>query len=205
MFNKKTALKQLKSLEKYDNKMRLAAEEWDKPWKTLIATVLSARTRDEVTIRICKRLFSRYKNVKSLANSSLREVQTIIKPINFYKNKSKSILNCAKQLLNNYNGKPPEKFELLMELSGVGRKTANVFLSESGRDAIGVDTHCSYIAQNLGWSKSNKPENIERDLKQLFPRNYWKRINPILVRFGKTYISKRKKNDILDRIKSSLN
>lgn len=199
---KKTALKQLRLLDKYSSKMRLAAEGWDKSWKILIATILSARTRDEVTIKICKELFLKYWNLDRLSKANLKDVQKIIKPINFYKNKSESVLNCAKQLVTKYKGNIPKDFEDLIELSGVGRKTANVYLSEMGGNFIGVDTHVSYISQKLGWTFSNKPHKIEEDLKRLFPKLYWSKINPILVRFGKTYISRRKKNEMLEVIKN---
>lgn len=181
--------------------MRLAAEGWDKPWKILIATILSARTRDEVTIKICNELFLKYWNLDRLSKANLKDVQKIIKPINFYKNKSKSVLRCAKQLVIKYKGNTPKYFENLIELPGVGRKTANVYLSEIGENFIGVDTHVSYISQKLGWTISNKPHEIEDDLKMLFPIGYWNKINPILVRFGKTYISRRKKLEVLERIK----
>lgn len=200
--DKKTALKQLRLLDKYSSKMRLAAEGWDKPWKILIATILSARTRDEVTIKICKELFLKYQNINKLAKANLKNIQGIIRPINFYKNKSKSVLNCAKQLIIKHKGNIPKDFEDLIGLSGVGRKTANVYLSEMGKDSIGVDTHVSYISQKLGWTFSNKPHKIEEDLKRLFPKPYWNKINPILVRFGKTYLSRRKKNEMLVEIKN---
>lgn len=197
----KNVLRQLNELEKLSSSMRLAAEKWNEPWQTLITTILSARTRDEKTIPIANELFTRYSEVKNLANAKLRNVQKIIKQINFYKTKSKNIINCAKILVQSYDGRPPIDFDKLIELPGVGRKTANVFLSEMGKDAVGVDTHVSYISQKLGWTKNKKPERIEEDLKKLFPKNYWKEINPILVRFGKTWTSKRKKNEILERIK----
>ncbi|MBI2084638.1 MAG: hypothetical protein HYT70_03455 [Candidatus Aenigmarchaeota archaeon] len=121
--------------------------------------------------------------------------------MNFYRTKSKSIVNCARILVENYEGVLPKDFDKLIKLPGVGRKTANVFLSEMGKDTIGVDTHVAYISRKLGWTKSNKPEIIEADLKRLFPRSYWRRINRILVRFGKSYISKKGKGRILQQIK----
>lgn len=197
------AVKQLEELRISSSPMRLAAEEWDKPWKTLIATILSARTRDEKTIPVAQQLFKRYSTVSALANADIKEVQKTIRPINFYKTKSKNIKNCAKILDKKYNGKPPHDFEKLIELPGVGRKTANVFLSEMGKDAIGTDTHVLYITRKLGWTEKNKPKNVEEDLKRLFPRRYWSKINPILVRFGKSYTSRKKKDDILQQIKKS--
>jgi len=195
------ALKQLEELKKLSFPMRLAAEEWKEPWQTLITTILSARTRDEKTIPIANELFKRYPATKDLANAKLKEVQKIIRPINFYKTKSKNIVNCAKILVEKYDSKPPIDLDKLLELPGVGRKTANVFLSEMGKDAIGVDTHLAYISRKLGWTNSEDPKKIEEDLKKLFPKRYWKKINPILVRFGKTYTSRKKKDEILEKIK----
>lgn len=195
------ALIQLAELKKLSSDMRLAAEKWSEPWQTLIATILSARTRDEKTIPVSQQLFKRYASVRSLANADLKDVQKIIRPINFYRTKSKSIVNCARILVENYEGVLPKDFDKLIKLPGVGRKTANVFLSEMGKDTIGVDTHVAYISRKLGWTKSNKPEIIEADLKRLFPRSYWRRINRILVRFGKSYISKKGKGRILQQIK----
>ncbi|MBI2449148.1 endonuclease III [Candidatus Pacearchaeota archaeon] len=201
MSKRELAIKQIKELERLGGNMRLAAEHWDKPWKTLISTIMSARSRDETTIPIADKLFDKYDSAEKLANADLKDVRRIIKPINFYKTKSKNIVNCAKVLIDKYDGNPPHDFDKLIELPGVGRKTANVFLSEHGRDAIGIDTHASYISQKLGWTSHNKPENIEEDLKKLFPKNYWRRVNPILVRFGKTYTSRKKKDGILERVR----
>lgn len=194
-------LKQLEELKRLSSAMRLAAESWDKPWKTLISTILSARTRDEKTIPISTELFKNYANINNLAKARLKDVQKIIKPINFYKTKSKNVIKCAKLLVKKYSGSPPHDFDKLIELPGVGRKTANVFLSEMGKDAIGIDTHLSYISQRLGWTKNKKPEKIEDDLKKLFPRRYWKKINPIVVRFGKSFTSRKSKDKLLERIK----
>ncbi len=180
--------------------MRLAAEGWDSQWQTLTAIILSARTRDEVTIEVCKKLFSRYKALNELAGAKLEEVSQIIRPVNFYRNKSKNIINCSKNLRDSFNGIVPHDIDLLISLPGVGRKTANVFLAEHEHDAIGVDTHVSYISQKLRWVKSNNPYKIEMELRKLFPRKYWNIINPYLVRFGKTYISRKQKSSILESI-----
>ena len=196
-------LDQLRELEKLGNSMiRLAAEEWDQHWKILISTIMSARTRDEVTIRIANNLFKKYPTVEKLAKAELKEIEKIIKPVNFYKNKSKNILNCAKTLIEEHKGIIPLTFEELLKLPGVGRKTANVFLSEIGKAAVGIDTHVHYISNKLGWTKNKTQKGIEEDLKKLFPKSIWKEINPILVRFGKTYTSRKKKDGLLEKIKS---
>lgn len=201
----KKAIKQLNVLDKYGKDMRLAAEKWKTKFQTLIAIILSARTKDETTIEVCKKLFGKYPNAKKLSSASLKGIKKIIKPINFYKNKSKNIIKAAKFLEEEYNGKIPKDFDNLVEIPGVGRKTANVFLTEMDKDAIGVDTHVSYISQKLNWTKKDKPEKIEEDLKELFPKKYWKKINPILVRFGKTYTSRKEKDKILGGVKNLQN
>ncbi len=193
--------RQLKELERLGSEMRLAAEEWDKPWKVLISTIMSARTRDEVTIPTAEKLFLKYDSVEKLANANLNDIMEVIKPVNFYKNKSKNVLNCAKFLVEKYNGNPPLNIEKLIELPGVGRKTANVFLSEVGKPGLGVDVHVFRIARKIGWSSSAHPHKVEEDLKKLFPKKYWVKINPILIRFGKTYTKKKVLDELLNKIK----
>jgi endonuclease III len=194
-------LKQLKELEKLGKNIRLAAEEWKEEWQILISTVMSARTRDEVTIPIASKLFSKFNTIEKLAKANLKEVEDIIRPINFYKTKAKHILNCAKILVSEYKSTIPKDIEILIKLPGVGRKTANVFLSELGKAAIGIDTHLAYASRKLGWSKNKHPHKIEDDLKNLFPQNVWKYLNSIVVRFGKTYTSKKEKDRHLQKIK----
>jgi endonuclease III len=195
------AVKQLKLLKNYGkDDLELPSEIFNRPWKSLISTILSARTRDEVTIKVSVALYNKYPSVKKLAKSNLKSIMKIIKPVNFYKTKSKNVLNCARVLNNKYNGKPPQDFRKLTELPGVGRKTANVFLQEQGYDTIGIDTHVFQLARLLGWTKNTKPEKIENDLKTLFPRKYWKEINPVLVRFGRTYRGK-SKNKIIKELR----
>lgn len=182
--------------------MRLAGEQWESEFKTLIAIILSARSLDETTIKYAQILFEKYSDALSLAKADISEVEKIIKPINFYRNKARNIVKCAKSIMLDYDGKIPMNFDCLVKLSGVGRKTANVFLSEYGKDEIGIDTHVDYISHYLGWTKSKKQEDIEKDLKKIFPRQYWKKINPTLVKFGKKYTSRKEKDQILEKIKS---
>lgn len=201
MFQQSRALKQLEELKKDVVHMRLAAEGWESPFQTLISIVLSARTRDETTIEVCKTLFSKYPNPEKLSKANVKEIEEIIKRVNFFQNKSKHIIECSKKLVNEFDSKIPKSIEKLITLPGVGRKTANVFLSEYGGNAIGVDTHVTYISNYLGWVNSEKPETIERTLTELFPKEKWSEINPTLVRFGKTHMSRTEKNKLLDEIK----
>jgi len=198
----KRAIKQLNFLRSKMGDMRLAAEYWKNDFQTLIAIILSSRTKDETTIRICKILFKKYPNVNKFSLAKPNEILKIIKPINFYKNKTKNIIRCAKILVEKYDSKVPHNFEELIKLPGVGRKTANVFLAESGGANIGVDTHVGYISQKLGWTNNKNPHKIEEDLKKLFPKKYWRIINYILVKFGKKYTLRKEKDKILDYVKN---
>ena len=109
--NEETALKQLKSMDLKSKKMRLAAEKWKTPWQTLISIILSARTRDEKTIPISKKLFEKYSSANKLANSQIKDVEKIIRPVNFYKNKSKNIINCSKEIVKKRKGRIPNKID----------------------------------------------------------------------------------------------
>lgn len=199
--DQKRFLRQLKELDRKGSNMRLAAESWSSPFEILISTIMSARTRDEVTIPVAEKLFEKYNTHEKLGNAKLEEIEKIIKPVNFYKNKTKNIIACAKAINKEHKGIVPLEIHELIKLPGVGRKTSNVFLSELDHDAIGVDTHVSYISQKLGWTKNQNPHKIESDLKSLFPKKYWRNINEILVRFGKTHTSRKKKDEILDGIR----
>lgn len=194
-------LKQLERLGELGGDMRLAAEKWENNFQTLVSIIMSARTRDETTIKICKKLFASYPNARLLADANIKDIKQIIKPVNYYKTKAKNIIACAKMLVSDYGGKIPETIDELIKLPGVGRKTANVFLTELKHEAIGVDTHVSYISQKLGWTKNKHPHKIEEDLKKLFPLQYWNKLNSTLVKFGKTYTSRKKKDELLNKIR----
>ncbi len=197
-----TAIKQLKEIGKLAPKeMRLAAE-WSEDWQVLISTILSAQTKDETTIRICEILFSKYSSPEKLGNASLNEIKKIIRPINYHKTKARNIKATANLISKRGI---PESVEELMGLQGVGRKTANVFLAEFHKKAaIGVDTHVARISYKLGWTKNKDKYKIEKDLEKLFPRRYWRIINYILVRFGRSIGTNRKKEDeIIAKLKSN--
>ena len=196
------ALKQLRAMGQNSKGMRLAAEEWASDFQILVSTIMSARTRDEVTILVAEKLFKKYSNAKSLANANINEIKKIIRPVNFYRNKSKNIINCSQVIIKNYNGKVPHDMDELLKLPGVGRKTANVFLAEHGKHALPVDTHVFYISRKLGWAKNKNPHKVEEELRALFPKKYWNKINVTLVRFGKTHTSRKQKDALLNKIKT---
>ncbi len=192
--NSKLAMRQLKALGKLTEgrDIRLAAE-WDEPWQVLIATILSAQTRDVRTIKICDVLFRKYDSIEKLGLARLSSIERIIRSINYYKTKARHIRETAKIVSRGgrgsvVGGRIGESVEELMRGPGVGRKVANVYLVQvHGAAAIGVDTHVARISQKLGWSKNKDPHKIEKDLMELFPRKYWNSINYIVVRFGQTF------------------
>lgn len=200
--DKEKALKQLKELKRQGKPMRLAGEGWKNDWQLLIAILLSARTRDEVTVIACEKIFKKYPTPEKFSKLTLGNIKKLIGSINFYNNKSKMIFETTKKIIKDFNGKVPSKIEELVTLPGVGRKTANVFLASKGENAIGVDTHVNYISNYLGWVSSEDPLIVEKELESLFPKNKWKEVNHTLVTFGKTYTSKREKDKLLDEIKN---
>jgi endonuclease III len=197
----KKRLKQLDFFKENTESMRLAAEEWDEEWKTLIAIIMSAQSRDEVTIKIAQELFEKFPTLKKLSKAQYQEIFKTLKSLNYNKTKTKRIIGCAKKLLEKYDGKVPHDFDLLISLPGVGRKTANVFLSEFGEPTIGVDTHITYISTKMGWTNGKTQKKIEEDLKKKFPKKYWGSLNPIIVSFGRSHKSKKKKDALLAEAK----
>jgi len=157
------------------------------PFKVLVSTVLSARTKDETTEEASERLFSRVKTVEDLARLSVKEIEKLIYPVGFYRNKARALKKMAEVILKNYGGKVPDSLEELLKLPGVGRKTANlVLILGFDKDAICVDTHVHRIVNRWGYVKTKSPEETEMALREKLPREYWKIINGLLVAFGKT-------------------
>ena len=141
------------------------------PFSILIGTILSARAKDEATSRIVKDLFKVYKNSKQLANAKVRDVEKIIKSIGFYHVKAKRIIEVAKIIDSKYKGKVPDDFEKLVNLPGVGRKTANcVLVYAYEKPAIPVDIHVHRISNRLGLVKTKHPEETEFELMKIIPK-----------------------------------
>jgi endonuclease-3 len=154
---------------------------------TLIATLLSARTRDEQVISVYPDLRNKFRTLQDLADASWQEIATTIARIGLYQNKAKAVNALARMLLDQFKGKVPKTMEELVLLPGVGRKTASCVLAYAFKiPAIAVDTHVFRIAHRLGWAKGDTPEIVEEELKQLFQRTYWIEINRMGVKFGRT-------------------
>ena len=155
------------------------------PFSILIGTILSARTKDETTTKIVKALFSKYKNPKELANAKIKDVEKIIKSIGFYHVKSKRIIEVAKIINTKYKGQVPDNLETLVQLPGVGRKTANcVLVYAYEKPAIPVDIHVHRISNRLGLVDTKNPENTEQELMKKIKKKYWLDINDTFVMFG---------------------
>src|SRR3989449_6466255 len=155
------------------------------PFRVLISTVLSHRTKDPVTSLASSRLFARFPNVKSLAAANTRTVARLIKPVGFYNTKARTVKKISKILLAKYGGIVPEDMDKLLELPSVGRKTANcVFVYGFKTPAIPVDTHVHRIFNRIGVVKTKTPEETEKDLTRFADRKDWLPLNEVFVKFG---------------------
>lgn len=155
------------------------------PFCVLITTVLSQRTRDEVTERAAERLFKKYGTCSELARADTGNIEELIREVGFYRTKAPRIKEIARIIDNDLKGKVPDNIESLLLLPGVGRKTANcVLVYGFGVDAVAVDTHVHRISNRLGLVKTGTPEETETELRRVLPKRHWKHLNELLVRFG---------------------
>ncbi len=161
-----------------------------KPFRVLISTILSQRTRDENTIKASKKLFSKFPTERKIANANLSDIKRLIKESGFYNVKAERIKEVSKILLGKYNGKVPHELNKLLKLPGVGRKTANcVLVYGFNIPAIPADTHVHRISNRLGIVKTKIPEQTEHELMKKIPRKYWISINELFVKHGQTICS----------------
>jgi len=155
------------------------------PFKILIGTVLSARTRDENTTKAVTELFKVYNTPQKLAKAKAKNIEKMIKSVGFYHVKSKRIIEVAKLLISKYGGKVPSDIDELVEIPGVGRKTANcVLVYAFEQPAIPVDTHVHRISNRLGLVSTKMPEETEMELRKTIPRKFWLDINNTFVMYG---------------------
>ena len=169
------------------------------PFQLVVAVMLSAQCTDERVNKTTPSLFEKCRTIEDFSNIDIKELEKIIHPCGFYKNKAKNIKLCAKQILENFNGIVPNTMDELLTLAGVGRKSANVILLEvfGIANGIAVDTHAKRISNRIGLSFETDPEKIEQDLLKIFPKDYLKDINHLLVWHGrKTCNARNPKCDI---------
>lgn len=166
------------------------------PFQMVVAVMLSAQCTDERVNKTTPQLFERCKTIKDFADIDINELEAIIHPCGFYKNKAKNIKLCATQILENFNGEVPQTMDELLTLAGVGRKSANVILLEvfGIANGIAVDTHAKRISNRIGLSHEKEPEKIEQDLLKIFPPNYLKDINHLFMWHGRNTCDSRNPN-----------
>jgi endonuclease-3 len=156
------------------------------PLQLLVATILSAQCTDVRVNQVTPKLFARYPDAKALAVAHLQELEEIIRPTGFFRAKARNIQLCCRQIVEHYAGKVPETMEALVDLSGVGRKTANVILGNAfDVPGLPVDTHVSRLSMRLGLSKETDPVKIERDVTGLVPAAEWTMLGHRLIFHGR--------------------
>ncbi len=157
----------------------------DRPFETLVSTILSLRTKDAVTEAASSRLLSRASTPEAICSLPVREIEELIYPAGFYHTKAKNLRETCRILMEKHGGRVPRKLEELLELPGVGRKTANLVVTVGHGDyGICVDTHVHRITNIWGYVKTGSPNETEFALRKKLPRKHWKTFNDILVTFG---------------------
>jgi endonuclease III len=167
--------------------------EYGTAFQLLIATILSAQATDVSVNAATPKLFKKYGTPTKMAKATAEELEPYIKTIGLYRNKAKNIAATAKALLEHFEGEVPNDFEAIQTLPGVGRKTANVVLSNAfGRPGIAVDTHVGRLARRLGFSSNTNPDLVEADLEKLFPKDQWIFLHHALILHGRRVCDARK-------------
>lgn len=165
---------------------KISQESREDPFQVLIATLLSAQTRDPVTHAASTRLFAVASAPETMARLTEARIARLIYPVSFYRTKAVHVKACCRKIVEEYGGRVPDTMEGLLTLPGVGRKTANLvlILSHASRDNICVDTHVHRIANRLGWVATRTPDETEQALYRIVPRRYWAEVNLRLVTWG---------------------
>lgn len=175
----------LESLNAGIPSVTLLAEESHDPYRVLFSTLISLRTKDEVTLAASRRLFGKAPDIRTLAKLDASEIAEIIKPAGFYKRKGEQIKKTAETIMEKYDGCVPRDMDALLSLPGVGIKTASLVLGLGyGIEAICVDCHVHQIVNRLGWVETETAEETEKRLREILPRRFWIPLNDLLVRYG---------------------
>ncbi len=184
MDNSKKILKQLE--KEYSGGPFLNARN---PFEVLVSTILSAQCTDKQVNKVTKILFKKYKNPEDFAKVSQTELEKYIYSTGFYRSKAKSIIVSANMILDEYDGKVPNKMNELLKLRGVARKTANIVLSSgfNKHEGIAVDTHVKRVAHRLGLTEHKNPVKIEQDLMKIYPKSKWQEVSWLLIEHGRAF------------------
>ena len=163
------------------------------PFEMLVAVILSAQCTDERVNKTTPSIFCKYSTPEDFVKMPIETLEQLIHPCGFYKNKAKNIKLTAERIVKEFNGKVPETMEELLSLPGVGRKTANVVMLEAFNkpQGVAVDTHAKRLSNRIGFSDKDTPEKIEQDLLELFPYEYLKDINHLLIYHGRAICTAR--------------
>lgn len=164
------------------------------PFEMLVAVCLSAQCTDDRVNKTTPLLFSKYSTPEDFKDAKLEDIEELIHPCGFYKNKAKNLKLAGEKIVNDFNGKVPNTIEELITIPGVGRKSANVIMLEAFNNPVGVavDTHVKRISNRIGFSKESDPKKIEIDLLNLFPKEYYKDINHVFIWHGRNICSSQK-------------
>jgi endonuclease-3 len=165
---------------------KISEDTREDPFQVLIATMLSAQTRDEVTAEASARLFRAARTPRTMAKLTPSRIERLIYPVSFYRVKARHVRETCREILTRYRGRVPSTMTELLTLPGVGRKTANLvlILSHASRDNICVDTHVHRISNRLGWVSTKTPDETEQALYRVVPRRWWPSVNLYLVTWG---------------------
>jgi endonuclease-3 len=168
--------------------------DYSNPLELIVATILSAQCTDERVNQVTPALFERFPDAEALARADLAELEELVRPTGFFRNKAKSIKGMAQRLVDAFDGRVPRTMEELLTLPGVARKTANVVLSNAFDIQVGivVDTHVKRVANRLGLTDEKNPEKIERDLMDVVPESEWRAFPWRLILHGRTTCTARK-------------
>lgn len=198
MKTKKETIEIIKILKEYYPDATCSLD-FTTPFEMMISVMLSAQCTDERVNKTTPNLFKKYNTPEALGKIDIKELEDIIHPCGFYKNKAKNIKACSQKLLEEFKGIVPENMEELQSLPGVGRKSANVIMLEAFKNpqGIAVDTHAKRISNKIGLSNETEPEKIEKDLLKRIPKEYYYDVNHLLVWHGRnTCIARNPKCEI---------
>lgn len=168
-----------------DPSVTLVGKKWRSPFLVLISCILSLRTKDETTLPASERLFKLADTPEKMLSLTAVQIEKAIYPVGFYKTKAKVVLGISRDILEKFSGQVPNDLDTLMTMKGVGRKTANLVLTEGfGIPAMCVDTHVHRISNRFGYVKTKNPEETEMKLREILPKKYWIDYNAMLVLWG---------------------
>ncbi|HRK01093.1 MAG TPA: endonuclease III [Oligoflexia bacterium] len=156
------------------------------PYELVVATILSAQCTDDRVNKVTPNFFAAFPTVQQLANGKINEIERLIQSTGFYRNKAKSLLECAKMVIERHDGKIPRTLEDLVKLRGVGRKTANVVLGNAfGIPGLVVDTHVGRLSRRLGFTRATDPVKVEHELERVVPKEDWVQFSHLLIYHGR--------------------